>query len=197
MSKITTWWASAPFSRLAVCYFLSYHFNTPLRTLICLLWLYDVITVVVGLFLCFLVRSAGQLERASPVAAVGGATGSPHSHWLEGWSHSETKQTSCASVDQSGVARVFGEPHHLKLPLSLQRVCKKPHRLASVRVFTHLHLQQQALLLIFAHCLNFVSPLWRRGTMDLVCLVCLAMSIGALFASAERHSVYWNGSNPK
>ncbi|KAF3691955.1 Ephrin-A1 EPH-related receptor tyrosine kinase ligand 1 [Channa argus] len=32
--------------------------------------------------------------------------------------------------------------------------------------------------------------------MDLVCLLCLALSIGALFASAERHSVYWNSSNP-
>lgn len=32
--------------------------------------------------------------------------------------------------------------------------------------------------------------------MDLVCLVCLALSIGAWFASAERHSVYWNSSNP-
>lgn len=30
--------------------------------------------------------------------------------------------------------------------------------------------------------------------MDLVYLVCLAL--GAWFASAERHSVYWNGSNP-
>ncbi|KAM7383446.1 hypothetical protein PAMP_003096 [Pampus punctatissimus] len=32
--------------------------------------------------------------------------------------------------------------------------------------------------------------------MDLVRLVCLAMSIGAWFVSAERHSVYWNSSNP-
>lgn len=32
--------------------------------------------------------------------------------------------------------------------------------------------------------------------MDLVCLVCLTLSIGAWFASAERHSVYWNSSNP-
>ncbi|XP_070822731.1 ephrin-A1b [Chaetodon trifascialis] len=32
--------------------------------------------------------------------------------------------------------------------------------------------------------------------MDLVWLVCLALSIGAWFASAERHSVYWNSSNP-
>lgn len=32
--------------------------------------------------------------------------------------------------------------------------------------------------------------------MDLLCLVCLALSIGAWFASAERHSVYWNSSNP-
>ncbi|KAL6109480.1 efna1 [Pungitius sinensis] len=32
--------------------------------------------------------------------------------------------------------------------------------------------------------------------MDLVFLVCLAMSIGSWFARAERHSVYWNGSNP-
>lgn len=32
--------------------------------------------------------------------------------------------------------------------------------------------------------------------MDLVCLVCLALTIGACFASAERHSVYWNSSNP-
>lgn len=32
--------------------------------------------------------------------------------------------------------------------------------------------------------------------MDLVYLVCLALSIGAWFASAERHSVYWNSSNP-
>ncbi|XP_003966284.1 ephrin-A1b [Takifugu rubripes] len=32
--------------------------------------------------------------------------------------------------------------------------------------------------------------------MDLVCLVCVALSIGAWFASAERHSVYWNSSNP-
>ncbi|TDH11818.1 hypothetical protein EPR50_G00064380 [Perca flavescens] len=32
--------------------------------------------------------------------------------------------------------------------------------------------------------------------MDLVCLVCLALSIGAWFASAERHSVYWNSTNP-
>uniref|UniRef100_UPI003AAF7EEC ephrin-A1b n=1 Tax=Centroberyx gerrardi TaxID=166262 RepID=UPI003AAF7EEC len=32
--------------------------------------------------------------------------------------------------------------------------------------------------------------------MDLVWLVCLAVSIGAWFASAERHSVYWNSTNP-
>ncbi|TNN02613.1 hypothetical protein fugu_010100 [Takifugu bimaculatus] len=32
--------------------------------------------------------------------------------------------------------------------------------------------------------------------MDLVCLVSVALSIGAWFASAERHSVYWNSSNP-
>ncbi|KAK5862269.1 hypothetical protein PBY51_017681 [Eleginops maclovinus] len=32
--------------------------------------------------------------------------------------------------------------------------------------------------------------------MELVYLVCLAMSIGAWFACAERHSVFWNGSNP-
>ncbi|XP_030013579.1 ephrin-A1b [Sphaeramia orbicularis] len=32
--------------------------------------------------------------------------------------------------------------------------------------------------------------------MDVVCLVCLALNIGAWFASAERHSVYWNSSNP-
>ncbi|XP_051261915.1 ephrin-A1b [Dicentrarchus labrax] len=32
--------------------------------------------------------------------------------------------------------------------------------------------------------------------MDFVHLVCLALSIGAWFASAERHSVYWNSSNP-
>ncbi|CAG11867.1 unnamed protein product [Tetraodon nigroviridis] len=33
--------------------------------------------------------------------------------------------------------------------------------------------------------------------MDLVCLVCVTLSIGAWFASAERHSVYWNSSNPR
>ncbi|XP_029928070.1 ephrin-A1b [Myripristis murdjan] len=32
--------------------------------------------------------------------------------------------------------------------------------------------------------------------MDLVWLVCVAVSIGAWFASAERHSVYWNSTNP-
>ncbi|XP_034083865.1 ephrin-A1b [Gymnodraco acuticeps] len=32
--------------------------------------------------------------------------------------------------------------------------------------------------------------------MELVYLMCLALSIGAWFACAERHSVYWNGSNP-
>lgn len=32
--------------------------------------------------------------------------------------------------------------------------------------------------------------------MDLGWLVCLALTIGAWFASAERHSVYWNSSNP-
>ncbi|XP_041649823.1 ephrin-A1b [Cheilinus undulatus] len=32
--------------------------------------------------------------------------------------------------------------------------------------------------------------------MDLVCLVYLMLSISAWFASAERHSVYWNSSNP-
>uniref|UniRef100_A0A3Q3VQT9 Ephrin-A1 n=1 Tax=Mola mola TaxID=94237 RepID=A0A3Q3VQT9_MOLML len=32
--------------------------------------------------------------------------------------------------------------------------------------------------------------------MDLACLVCMTLSIGAWFASAERHSVYWNSSNP-
>ncbi|XP_056299888.1 ephrin-A1b [Pseudoliparis swirei] len=32
--------------------------------------------------------------------------------------------------------------------------------------------------------------------MDFVYLVCLALSIGAWFACAERHSVYWNSSNP-
>lgn len=33
--------------------------------------------------------------------------------------------------------------------------------------------------------------------MDLLCVVCLVLSIGTWFASAERHSVYWNSSNPK
>lgn len=33
--------------------------------------------------------------------------------------------------------------------------------------------------------------------MDLACLVCVTLSIGAWFASAERHSVYWNSSNPQ
>lgn len=32
--------------------------------------------------------------------------------------------------------------------------------------------------------------------MDLVYLVCLALTVGAWFSSAERHSVYWNSSNP-
>ncbi|KAK9513828.1 hypothetical protein VZT92_027331 [Zoarces viviparus] len=32
--------------------------------------------------------------------------------------------------------------------------------------------------------------------MDLVCLMCLALSIGAWVACAERHSVYWNSTNP-
>uniref|UniRef100_G3PEA0 Ephrin-A1 n=1 Tax=Gasterosteus aculeatus TaxID=69293 RepID=G3PEA0_GASAC len=32
--------------------------------------------------------------------------------------------------------------------------------------------------------------------MDLTFLLCLAMSVGSWFACAERHSVYWNGSNP-
>ncbi|KAM3873636.1 ephrin-A1b [Diretmus argenteus] len=32
--------------------------------------------------------------------------------------------------------------------------------------------------------------------MDLLWVVCLAVSIGAWFASAERHSVYWNSTNP-
>ncbi|XP_020492993.1 ephrin-A1b [Labrus bergylta] len=32
--------------------------------------------------------------------------------------------------------------------------------------------------------------------MDFVCLVYLTLSISAWFASAERHSVYWNSSNP-
>ncbi|XP_037532862.1 ephrin-A1b [Nematolebias whitei] len=31
--------------------------------------------------------------------------------------------------------------------------------------------------------------------MDVVLLVCLALTVGAWFASAERHSVYWNGTN--
>ncbi|KAM8870221.1 ephrin-A1b [Spinachia spinachia] len=44
--------------------------------------------------------------------------------------------------------------------------------------------------------MNSVSFLRTRGTMDLVFLVCLAMSVGSWFACAERHSVYWNGSNP-
>ncbi|XP_045554774.1 ephrin-A1 [Salmo salar] len=32
--------------------------------------------------------------------------------------------------------------------------------------------------------------------MDLVWLVCLAVSFGTWFASAERHSVFWNSTNP-
>ncbi|KAM3614870.1 uncharacterized protein V6R79_020160 [Siganus canaliculatus] len=32
--------------------------------------------------------------------------------------------------------------------------------------------------------------------MDLMCFACLVLSIGACFTSAERHSVYWNSSNP-
>ncbi|CAI5662272.1 ephrin-A1b [Oreochromis niloticus] len=31
--------------------------------------------------------------------------------------------------------------------------------------------------------------------MDVVCLLCLVLTIGSWFASAERHSVYWNSSN--
>ncbi|KAJ8383799.1 hypothetical protein AAFF_G00214860 [Aldrovandia affinis] len=33
--------------------------------------------------------------------------------------------------------------------------------------------------------------------MELVWLVCVALSIGAWFVSAERHSVFWNSTNPK
>ncbi|KAM4631257.1 ephrin-A1a isoform 2-T2 [Polymixia lowei] len=33
--------------------------------------------------------------------------------------------------------------------------------------------------------------------MDLVWIVCVAVSVCAWFASAERHSVYWNSTNPK
>lgn len=33
--------------------------------------------------------------------------------------------------------------------------------------------------------------------MDLLCLLCLTLGIAACFVSAERHSVYWNSSNPK
>ncbi|KAJ8378593.1 hypothetical protein AAFF_G00238050 [Aldrovandia affinis] len=33
--------------------------------------------------------------------------------------------------------------------------------------------------------------------MDLVWLVCIAVSVGACFVSAERHSVFWNSTNPK
>ncbi|KAG7457878.1 hypothetical protein MATL_G00231860 [Megalops atlanticus] len=33
--------------------------------------------------------------------------------------------------------------------------------------------------------------------MDLVWLVCVAASVCTCFASAERHSVYWNSTNPK
>lgn len=33
--------------------------------------------------------------------------------------------------------------------------------------------------------------------MDLVWLVCIAVGVGACFVSAERHSVFWNSSNPK
>ncbi|XP_028326729.1 ephrin-A1b isoform X2 [Gouania willdenowi] len=32
--------------------------------------------------------------------------------------------------------------------------------------------------------------------MDVVCAVCLVLTLSAWFASAERHSVYWNSSNP-
>ncbi|XP_038146159.1 ephrin-A1b [Cyprinodon tularosa] len=32
--------------------------------------------------------------------------------------------------------------------------------------------------------------------MDVLCLVYLLLSVGAWFVSAERHSVYWNSSNP-
>ncbi|XP_028985789.1 ephrin-A1b [Betta splendens] len=32
--------------------------------------------------------------------------------------------------------------------------------------------------------------------MDLVCVACLVLSVGAWFATADRHSVYWNSSNP-
>ncbi|RVE62717.1 hypothetical protein OJAV_G00159840 [Oryzias javanicus] len=31
--------------------------------------------------------------------------------------------------------------------------------------------------------------------MDVVCLMCLALTAGVLFASAERHAIYWNSSN--
>ncbi|KAJ8267795.1 hypothetical protein COCON_G00129670 [Conger conger] len=33
--------------------------------------------------------------------------------------------------------------------------------------------------------------------MDLIWLVCIAVSVGACFVSSERHSVFWNSSNPK
>ncbi|KAJ8273506.1 hypothetical protein GJAV_G00102350 [Gymnothorax javanicus] len=33
--------------------------------------------------------------------------------------------------------------------------------------------------------------------MDVVWSVCIAVSVGACFVSAERHSVFWNSSNPK
>ncbi|XP_036395347.1 ephrin-A1b [Megalops cyprinoides] len=33
--------------------------------------------------------------------------------------------------------------------------------------------------------------------MELVWLVCVAVSVGAWFVSAERHSVFWNSTNPK
>ncbi|GLD71553.1 ephrin-A1 [Lates japonicus] len=57
----------------------------------------------------------------------------------------------------------------------------------------HTHHFELDLLLQQLNLLRFPR---RREAMDLVYLVCLALSIGAWFASAERHSVYWNSSNP-
>ncbi|KAK7886410.1 hypothetical protein WMY93_026031 [Mugilogobius chulae] len=42
--------------------------------------------------------------------------------------------------------------------------------------------------------MNMSSPRTRSGAMDL--LIVLTLSIGVWFASAERHSVYWNSTNP-
>lgn len=140
-------------------------------------------------FILVFVFSGASWRGQSRVSVVGGVC-KPHIsigwHRIEGAGPFPEKQTSsaCASARQQPQQRGPSGSPSFSATGSLSASC------AYLRSLTRRSLFDQ-------HSVKVAPFPRKRGEMDLVCLVCVTLSIGAWFASAERHSVYWNSSNPR